>query len=143
MPEELEERVVEVRGASVAYAIWYVAKLAYRYVTGSFRKGPQDVTAMVKEFVELGFKMPMVRVSHAVGIPVHKVLDVHNTRVGRSRESPSSNGVSNAKSLAKIGAVLSGALRTPLLSERGRREAMVRCGDQGLGAVHGVRRGLL
>ena len=124
LPEELEERVVQVRGASIAYALVYVAKLVWRYATGSFRKGPQDVTAMLKEFVELGFQMPLVRASLAVGLPVHKVLDVHNTRLGRARESPSSNGVSNAKSLAKIGAVLSGALRTPLLSEAGRAAAM-------------------
>jgi hypothetical protein len=124
LPEELEERVVEVRGASIAYALAYTAKLAWRYVTGSFRKGPQDVTALVKEFVDLGMKMPMILVSKAVGLPVHKVLDVHNTRLGRARESPSSNGVSNAKSLAKIGGVFTGALRTSLLSEKGRLAAM-------------------
>ncbi len=117
--------MVEVRGASVGFALLYVWKLAWRYVTGSFRVGgPQDTTAMVKEFVELGFEMPLIRATRAVGVPVHKILDVHNSRIGRARESPSSNGVSNAKSLAVIGAVLSGALKTSILSEEGRKAAM-------------------
>ncbi len=74
------------------------------------------------EFFEMGLKMPLLRAARAVGIPPHKTLDVHNTRIGREVESPSSNGVSNARSLAAIGAVFTGP--SLLLSEKGRLAAL-------------------
>lgn len=45
--------------------------------------GPQDVSALVREFWELGLKMPLLRIGASVGVPPHKTLDVHNTRLGR------------------------------------------------------------
>jgi CubicO group peptidase (beta-lactamase class C family) len=118
-----EERVIDHLGVTVAWALWGVVRDVTRYFSGTLPKSPQNIEAVVAEYFREGNDMPLLRLSRSVGIDWWKMIDHHNTEFARTRESPSSNGVSNALSLAKIGTLILGN-HPELLSASGINEAL-------------------
>ena len=115
--------VVDHIGVSVGWAIVHLCKMGWNFAWGSLPTEPQNIHGLLQEYLEKGREMPLLKLSESVGLQWHAVLDHHNTADARSRESPSSNAVSNARSMALIASVFLGHY-PEILSEKARQEAL-------------------
>lgn len=107
-------------GDTVAWALGNLFRLIFGYFRGTLPTSPQDEGAVIGDIVRHGLNSPLLKLSG--GLPVHKFVDVHNEPVLLQRESPSSNGITNARGLATIGTVLSGATHARLFNESARKQ---------------------